>query len=56
MRNILPKWRWRYPITLAVLALLLAGVLQLPELARQRLEQALAEATGGRIFQFPSHR
>lgn len=48
MRNILPKWRWRYPITLAVLALLLAGVLQLPELARQRLEQALAEATGGR--------
>ncbi|GAB4348737.1 MAG: DUF748 domain-containing protein [Immundisolibacter sp.] len=44
----MPKWRWRYPITLAVLALLLAGVLQLPELARQRLEQALAEATGGR--------
>jgi uncharacterized protein involved in outer membrane biogenesis len=48
MRNILPRWRWRYLIILAVLALLLAGALQLPELARQRLEQALAGATGGR--------
>lgn len=48
MRIVLSRQHRRLLILLAVLALLLAGLSRLPELARQQLEQALAEATGGR--------